>query len=418
MREQRGYVFRKGDSWFVRYRDQIVEDGRLVRKQICKKIEPVAKEHERLKRPPDSVLEEAKRMLAPLNNTTDVSGNLRLKDFVKMVWLPAVESRCAASTQHVYVYYWERILKPRCGDALLRDFGTPHAQKLMNDLGRQNGEMKKATLHKLKSMLASIFKLAIQQGYRPGPNPVRETSLPRAQDSSETYAYSLAEIVWMIQNVPEPARTPIAIAAFAGLRRSELQGLQWESYDGATLKVLRSVWEGHVGEPKSKKSKAAVPVVAPLRALLDQHRMRAGQPEAGIMFKTANGTPIAMNNLLGDQIKPVLNRCGICRKGEAEHSRSDHEYQRDPSAPAWHGWHAFRRGLATNLHDLGVDDLTIQRILRHSDVSVTQRCYIKTLPEQSIAAMKKLEQLVGKSIAISALCNDCATAPPTPGLLQ
>jgi hypothetical protein len=35
-----------------------------------------------------------------------------------------------------------------------------------------------------------------------------------------------------------------------------------------------------------------------------------------------------------------------------------------------------------------VDDLTIQRILRHGDVSITQGCYTKTLLEQSVAAMK------------------------------
>ena len=55
------------------------------------------------------------------------------------------------------------------------------------------------------------------------------------------------------------------------------------------------------------------------------------------------------------------------------------------------GWHAFRRGLATNLNRLGVDDSVIQRILRHSDVAVTQACYIKTASEDAQAAMQKLE---------------------------
>ena len=59
--------------------------------------------------------------------------------------------------------------------------------------------------------------------------------------------------------------------------------------------------------------------------------------------------------------------------------------------PEWHGWHAFRRGLATNLNRLGVDDSVIQRILRHSHVSVTQACYIKTASEDAKAAMQKLE---------------------------
>jgi integrase len=45
---------------------------------------------------------------------------------------------------------------------------------------------------------------------------------------------------------------------------------------------------------------------------------------------------------------------------------------------SWHGWHGFRRGLASNLNRLGVDDSVIQRILRHSTVATTQNHYIKT----------------------------------------
>jgi integrase len=57
----------------------------------------------------------------------------------------------------------------------------------------------------------------------------------------------------------------------------------------------------------------------------------------------------------------------------------------------WHGFHGFRRGLATNLYRLGVPDLTIQKVLRHSNVATTQTHYIKSAPEEAVAAMKKVE---------------------------
>jgi integrase len=44
---------------------------------------------------------------------------------------------------------------------------------------------------------------------------------------------------------------------------------------------------------------------------------------------------------------------------------------------------------------MGVDDMTIQRILRHSNVAVTQTCYIKTLPATVGAAMEKFNDAVG-----------------------
>ncbi len=62
----------------------------------------------------------------------------------------------------------------------------------------------------------------------------------------------------------------------------------------------------------------------------------------------------------------------------------------------WVGWHGFRRGLASNLNRLGVDDSVIQAIVRHSDVSVAQRCYIKTFPPDAVAATSRLSATVSE----------------------
>lgn len=65
-----------------------------------------------------------------------------------------------------------------------------------------------------------------------------------------------------------------------------------------------------------------------------------------------------------------------------------------PFTNNWHGWHAFRRGLSTTLHRLGVPDKDIQQILRHQDVQVTQKSYIKTATSDAVSAMRLLEDLV------------------------
>jgi integrase len=57
----------------------------------------------------------------------------------------------------------------------------------------------------------------------------------------------------------------------------------------------------------------------------------------------------------------------------------------------WCGWHGFRRGLGTNLKTLGVDDLVIQRVLRHANVGVTRQSYIKIEDRVKTAAMRKLQ---------------------------
>jgi integrase len=78
---------------------------------------------------------------------------------------------------------------------------------------------------------------------------------------------------------------------------------------------------------------------------------------------------MCLDKLARDVIRPTLEKAGM----------------------KWYDWHGFRRGLATNLHRLGVPDKVIQAILRHSNVAVTQRCYIKTVTSDARQAMALLE---------------------------
>ena len=110
-----------------------------------------------------------------------------------------------------------------------------------------------------------------------------------------------------------------------------------------------------------------------------------------------------LDNLARRVILPALSRCAVCRKLKEEHKPEGHEFRRDDSLPRWHGWHAFRRGLATNLHGLGVDDKSIQAILRHSNVGLTMNVYVKSVSEWQVNAMDTLSEKLGT-------CNDFATS--------
>jgi hypothetical protein len=137
----------------------------------------------------------------------------------------------------------------------------------------------------------------------------------------------------------------------------------------------------HDRAEEQKEQGAHSPSSAGWQRKLAAHRKSQGDPTSGPIFPSGarfpNGARKATdpNNVLGRVILPALNVCGVCSKPEGEHNpETKHKYERNKVLPHWHGWHAFRRGLATNLHQMGVDDLTIEAILRHSNVSVTQRC--------------------------------------------
>src|SRR5215813_11136406 len=106
---------------------------------------------------------------------------------------------------------------------------------------------------------------------------------------------------------------------------------------------------------------------------------RAAEPQE--TFATTKGTRMNMNNLLNRVLLPALNAGGI----------------------EWHGWHGARRGLGSNLYRLGVPDVVIQRILRHSNVSTTTAYYIKTASPDVRIAMDKLESNFAESETIGRL---------------
>jgi integrase len=165
----------------------------------------------------------------------------------------------------------------------------------------------------------------------------------------------------------------VAMAAFSGLRKSEIQGLRREDLKDNELHVQRTAWRPtHVVEQtKTEASRGAVPVIPELAKYLEEHRNRS--PSDGFIFTGAKmGHPLDLHNLANRVIRPALAESNI----------------------SWCGWHGFRRGLATNLYELGGEAKTRQAILRHADVRVTKKHYAKPVSKVSAAAMQKFQSVL------------------------
>jgi integrase len=385
--------------WYVRYFEDRVENGEIKHVRVAK---PLGEVKTRGKHPPRQIEDEAKAIVAAASVTNAAPERvLTVGDFVERVYFPHIEEHRRPSTLKGYRDVWEDHFRPRCATDWLKDVRTFHVQKWLDSIGKENG-LGRNTLKHVKSFLSAVFKLAKQQGYYMGENPVRDTAIsPKAPEPQETHAYSLDEIQAILRVLPETSGTAFSIAAFAGLRRGELQGLLWENYQDGFIRVTQAVWEGHVNEPKTRRSRGAVPVIRPLAQRLEMYRLRCGNPQTGPMFKNFAGKSMNLNNLLHREILPTLNRCADCFKSREKHLKADHKFSRDESIPRWQGWHAARRGLGSNLYALGVPDKVIQDILRHANVSTTNTYYIKTASEQVTNAMEKLEKALPDSLSVN-----------------
>ena len=204
-----------------------------------------------------------------------------------------------------------------------------------------------------------------------------------------------------------------------GLRHGEIQGLLWENYREGELFVSRSIWNGRVSDPKTRKGRAPVPVIRQVADRLEMHRLRSGNSQTGPIFANSLGKPLSLGSVVNRIILPSLNRCE-CGKTQPDHQGAGHPYKRDNRIPEWHGWHAARRGLGSNLYRLGVPDMVIQRILRHANVSTTATYYIKTAADDVRNAMSKLEHQIGEAgrIQIDANTTGQVIPPAEPTTVQ
>ena len=241
----------------------------------------------------------------------------------------------ADSTYCGYWNIWLRYVQPE-GAVVLRDVRTFEGEQMLESISCRE-DLNRTTLGHIKHFLSGVFRYARRQGVLDSPNPMHDVEIPKARPAGETFAYSLEEEAQMLAILPEPAATVVATAAFTGARKGEIRGFKWENYSGSAIRVEKSVWRSHVEDPKSAKSKGAIPVIAPLKVLLDQHWETCGKPRFGFIFSNLSGDPMNLEALAVDVVRPALEKNNL----------------------KWHGWHAFRRGLATNLHRLRVSDKVI-----------------------------------------------------------
>ncbi|HLX83822.1 MAG TPA: tyrosine-type recombinase/integrase [Terriglobales bacterium] len=360
---QRGSIRQKSGAWHVRYRvTEVGPDGKPQRRMVTKRLAPVNDEY----RSARDVWSLADTIVAQETQGGAAEGSLAVSDFVERFFLPFVKTKKKASTLRFYRDTIKRDIAPVIGQLRMRDVQTVHVQRLLDAPDLSHG-----SLLRIKSACSAVFSHGKRLGFILN-NPAQGAQAEGRRSEFEAVAYSLADLEFFLGKLDEPSRTVIAVAAFTGLRLSEIRGLRWEDYDGAELIVRRSVWRTFEGVTKTPESKAAVPVIRPLRKMLDAHKRRNGT-DGWIFAGEKKHFALNLDNLARRSIIPKIG-------------------------DRWHGWQGWRRGLATTLFDLGVDPEVASKILRHADSAVTRRHYIVLESrKQGRVAMRKLESLVAQT---------------------
>jgi integrase len=241
------------------------------------------------------------------------------------------------------------------------------------------------SLSKMKNVMSLIYAHAHRQALIPEDvkyNPVRPAELggARCKCASDYTAVILTpkETFEVLNSLPLLQQTMVVLDAATGLRYSEMAGLRWLDMDWENNQIhIRRRWiRGKVAEPKSKKSKAPVPMASLLAKYLHAWHMETpyAKPTDWVFAseKTHGCTPRVGNMLCVDYLRPAALKAGVkLEKGQR------------------FGFHNLRHSLASFLVTKKKTDVkTAQRSMRHAKSSTMLDHYAQMDMDELIAAQE------------------------------
>lgn len=249
------------------------------------------------------------------------------------------------STRAGYANRIDMLLTPRFGGMPIDEVDGAALTKLDVDLVAD--ELASSTRGKIQTVLRSVLRSAVRAGMlktmpvlpqlpkvgRKVPHPMRRADL---------------EAILSVTNAE--GRLAFELAAFTGLRASELRGLRWSDVDLkiGIITVRRGITLGIEVTPKSHHQRV-IPIGPRLRAALGTAEPKKKSPWAPVAL-TALGKPWGESGL-------------------------NQAFQRAQERAGRTGWtfHDLRHFFVTELFRNGAGAAAIQQLAGHADLATTQR---------------------------------------------
>ena len=314
----------------------------------------------------------------------------------------------AQTTIGAYKRVLRNRLLPRWGNRVALSIEPLEIEQWLKALKREE-ELENPTLDKMRRLMTLVYKHGQRYGLIPRKEEANPMRFVRCQTTSEYEAMILSpeQAFTVMLNLPEPERTLTLLAAATGLRISECLGLQWQdvSFAEAVIYVRRTWTCGVVGLPKSKASKAPVPLHSLLAEFMLRWQRRTPYAQSSDWvfpsFKLKGRRPRAANMLVQNHLRQAAAKAGIL----SSHQNEEGELIEDDSRRF--GFHNLRHSLASFLIRSKTDPKTVQALLRHSDVKTTLQLYAHSVSEDRMTAQgAMLRAILGAGNAESGLGAD------------
>jgi integrase len=399
---QRGYVYRKNGFWCLRYRQDFLEAGQIVRKQVAVRLAEVCDRYRRKSDVADLIKEKLDSVQAAAKCPQSAT---EFNTYVRETYLPYVRLRKAASTAAAYETYLERYVLPRTAGSALRDITIKTVADLLESAAKMHG-LNVETTKKVRSIISGIFTFAMSKGdvaaRSQEDNPARCAMIAESAAKPKPTLCPTREQVQAtldyLDDLPLE-QSAVALIGMAGLRPGEARAVRWEDWNRkeSALHVHKSLWHTIESAPKTAQSVALVPVVPLLAEILAKLWKTQGSPISGRILSRPNGKPCNLDNMSKRTISARVSRCSVCQQAEsAEHK--GHQFQRDDKTSVpWYGFYSLRRFYGTEVRLKAGNSDTSSKALRNSR-AVADRHYqkaVEVLPDVRMAANSAMSGLTG-----------------------
>lgn len=276
------------------------------------------------------------------------------------------------STQYAYQIYLNRWILPRWRSHRLSEVKAVDVESWLKTLPLSRGSRAK-----IRNLLGALFSHAIRWEWTE-KNPIKSVR-QSAKRMKTPDVLTPAEIMALLNKLPEPLRTATELDAFTGLRRGELIGLQWEDVDFENLvvHVRRSVVMMVQGSPKTEASAKDIPLDAALAESLLKLRLSSpyNRPTDWVFAsaKMQGKQPLWPETLWRRHGQPAVKAAGIQKRV---------------------GFHTFRHTYTTLLTRNNEDVKVVQELLRHANSRITLDLYAQAGMENKREAQTKLVRMV------------------------
>jgi len=309
-RYQCGCVILKGQVWYGKYRDDVVEqDGTVTRVQ--RRTPLGTKKEYPTKRLAERKLEQ---ILCRINAVEYRPGRVAtLAEFAER-WKVEILTKGKDSSQGADKSHLTKHILPYLGKLRLDAIGVENQQTFVT---HPADEVSYKSVLNILSTLSSILDTAKNWGYVCEGVDQHKLVLPGRGIKKEAACFTADQVRNILQIAEDPWRLMFARAALLGLRAGEILGLRVEDVDPQTrtLNIRQGAWRGKVQTVKNTASENTLPIPAVLDGWFHEYVKMWKPNPLGLLFCNRNCRPYTSQKVVEYHLWPLLDALKIKRAG-------------------------------------------------------------------------------------------------------